>query len=404
MGQGLRRRPRHPDRAGPRGAAAGPAARAGRRLPGRRARGRDGRRVRLLPARQGRRRPVDRHRDARAGRRRARRPPAPRLRDRAGDRGRRGGADRGVLRRPGGVGAVAAPRLPARPGHRRDQGGQPAGHRLHPRRARHHRLGRHQRGGRGEFAGDHPHRGAVPRRQRQPPNRSARWCPATRRCRRRSGARRPRRSPRRSAASRRRTGRRSATSPTPTWCWSSCPGRSSPRWPSWARPARTISCAPRSSRWSSTCPRTASVEEILARLPELHEAYRADYQGYYDRNATPDSPAIRGADPAIVLVPGRGDVLLRQGQADRPGRRRVLRQRDQRDARRRIGVHLRPDQRGGEVRHRVLGAGGGEAAADAEAQGRWPPGSRWSPAPAPGSARPSPPGSPPRAAASSSPT
>jgi len=53
-------------------------------------------------------------------------------------------------------------------------------------------------------------------------------------------------------------------------------------------------------------PATASVEEILARLPELHEAYRADYQGYYDRNATPDSPALRGADPAIVLVPGVG--------------------------------------------------------------------------------------------------
>jgi rhamnulose-1-phosphate aldolase/alcohol dehydrogenase len=53
-------------------------------------------------------------------------------------------------------------------------------------------------------------------------------------------------------------------------------------------------------------PSTATVEEILERLPALHEAYRADYQGYYDRNATPDSPAIRGADPAIVLVPGVG--------------------------------------------------------------------------------------------------
>ena len=34
--------------------------------------------------------------------------------------------------------------------------------------------------------------------------------------------------------------------------------------------------------------------------------YRADYQAYYDRHAGPDSPAIRGADPAIVLVPGVG--------------------------------------------------------------------------------------------------
>ena len=53
-------------------------------------------------------------------------------------------------------------------------------------------------------------------------------------------------------------------------------------------------------------PATASVEDSIARLRELHEAYRADYQGYYDRNATPDSPAIRGADPLIVLIPGVG--------------------------------------------------------------------------------------------------
>ena len=53
-------------------------------------------------------------------------------------------------------------------------------------------------------------------------------------------------------------------------------------------------------------PASASVDEVKARLVELHEAYRADYQGYYDRNAAADSPAIRGADPAIVLVPGVG--------------------------------------------------------------------------------------------------
>jgi rhamnulose-1-phosphate aldolase/alcohol dehydrogenase len=53
-------------------------------------------------------------------------------------------------------------------------------------------------------------------------------------------------------------------------------------------------------------PASATVEEITARLAELHAAYRADYQGYYDRNAAADSPAMRGADPAIVLVPGVG--------------------------------------------------------------------------------------------------
>jgi rhamnulose-1-phosphate aldolase/alcohol dehydrogenase len=53
-------------------------------------------------------------------------------------------------------------------------------------------------------------------------------------------------------------------------------------------------------------PGTASAEEIVARLKEVHAAYREDYRAYYERHATPDSPPMRGADPAIVLVPGVG--------------------------------------------------------------------------------------------------
>ncbi|MFP7760160.1 bifunctional aldolase/short-chain dehydrogenase [Marisediminicola sp. LYQ85] len=53
-------------------------------------------------------------------------------------------------------------------------------------------------------------------------------------------------------------------------------------------------------------PADATVDESLERLAELHTEYRADYQAYYDRFATADSPAIRGADPVIVLVPGVG--------------------------------------------------------------------------------------------------
>jgi len=53
-------------------------------------------------------------------------------------------------------------------------------------------------------------------------------------------------------------------------------------------------------------PATASVAETVARLKELHAEYRADYAAYYQRHATPDSPPMRGADPAIVLVPGVG--------------------------------------------------------------------------------------------------
>ncbi|MGQ2916516.1 bifunctional aldolase/short-chain dehydrogenase [Microbacterium aurantiacum] len=53
-------------------------------------------------------------------------------------------------------------------------------------------------------------------------------------------------------------------------------------------------------------PADASVDDAIARLVELHEAYRADYQAYYDAHATAESPAIRGADPLIVLIPGVG--------------------------------------------------------------------------------------------------
>jgi rhamnulose-1-phosphate aldolase/alcohol dehydrogenase len=53
-------------------------------------------------------------------------------------------------------------------------------------------------------------------------------------------------------------------------------------------------------------PSAATLEESVARLEELAVSYREDYQAYYDRHATPDSPPIRGADPLIVLVPGVG--------------------------------------------------------------------------------------------------
>jgi rhamnulose-1-phosphate aldolase/alcohol dehydrogenase len=53
-------------------------------------------------------------------------------------------------------------------------------------------------------------------------------------------------------------------------------------------------------------PATAPVDELVARLHELHAAYRDDYAAYYRRHAGPDSPPMRGADPVIVLVPGVG--------------------------------------------------------------------------------------------------
>ncbi|MBU8808122.1 bifunctional aldolase/short-chain dehydrogenase [Mycolicibacterium goodii] len=53
-------------------------------------------------------------------------------------------------------------------------------------------------------------------------------------------------------------------------------------------------------------PADAPLDDCKARLAELHQAYRADYRAYYERHADPASPPMRGADPAIVLIPGVG--------------------------------------------------------------------------------------------------
>lgn len=53
-------------------------------------------------------------------------------------------------------------------------------------------------------------------------------------------------------------------------------------------------------------PSDASVEDKKVRLEELHEEYRGEYRAYYERYADDETPAMRGADPAIFLIPGIG--------------------------------------------------------------------------------------------------
>jgi rhamnulose-1-phosphate aldolase/alcohol dehydrogenase len=58
-------------------------------------------------------------------------------------------------------------------------------------------------------------------------------------------------------------------------------------------------------------PADASVEQSIERLRELHEAYRAEYAAYYARGVAAEAvsgavPPMRGADPAIILIPGVG--------------------------------------------------------------------------------------------------
>ena len=109
------------------------------------------------------------------------------------------------------------------------------------------------------------------------------------------------------------------------------------------------------------------MDDCTARLRELHEAYRADYTGYYERNATPESPAIRGADPLIILVPGVG--MFSYGK-DKQTARWPVSSTSTRSTSCEVprAVDLHADRRVREVQDRILGAGGGQAAADAEAQ------------------------------------
>jgi rhamnulose-1-phosphate aldolase/alcohol dehydrogenase len=53
-------------------------------------------------------------------------------------------------------------------------------------------------------------------------------------------------------------------------------------------------------------PPSAPLTHVVDRLRELHTAYRDDYRAYYERYADDATPPMRGADPAIVLVPGVG--------------------------------------------------------------------------------------------------
>ena len=53
-------------------------------------------------------------------------------------------------------------------------------------------------------------------------------------------------------------------------------------------------------------PAAAPPDAVRERLRELHAAYREEYRAYYERYAGAGTPPMRGADPAIVLVPGVG--------------------------------------------------------------------------------------------------
>ena len=283
---------------------------------------------------------------------------------------------------------------------KRDQSG---GDRLHPGRARDHRLGRDLRGGRSPVGGDHRHR--RPSHRRAQPPRAVR--PAVGRLR--PAARR------RAAGQGRRPGADAAV----------LASHDRPMVGHFSDDPAVLDFLaatehPRLAALGTSCPdhflRTkvkplvldlpagAPVEDSISRLRELHEPIATTTRPTTSATPRPTRPAIRGADPLIILVPGVGMFCYGKDKqtARVAGEFYVNAINVMRGAE--GGVQLRADRRGGEVPDRVLGVGGGEAARGCRSRSRWPPGSRWSPGLHPASARPSPRGWPPRAPAWSSPT
>ena len=185
-----------------------------------------------------------------------------------------------------------------------------------------------------------------------------------------SAARRRPRSPRRSAASRRTTARWSATSPTTRRVLEFLASAEAPR-----LAALGTSCPDHFLRTKVKpmlldLPAGASVEDSIARLKELHEKYRADYTKYYEKHAVlADSRRpMRGADPLIVLVPGVGMFSYGANkQTARVAGEFYLNAINVMRGAEAISTYT-PISDAREVPHRVLGARGGEAAADAEAE------------------------------------
>jgi rhamnulose-1-phosphate aldolase/alcohol dehydrogenase len=53
-------------------------------------------------------------------------------------------------------------------------------------------------------------------------------------------------------------------------------------------------------------PGCGSLDQLRAAVRGGLEKYRAEYAGYYEKHKHPDSPAMRDANPTVVLVPGLG--------------------------------------------------------------------------------------------------
>ena len=118
-------------------------------------------------------------------------------------------------------------------------------------------------------------------------------------------------------------------------------------------------------------PQTDDVAALKEKLAEGIAKYRADYAAYYEACKHADSPAMRDANPTVILIPGSGFNRVGQRQIREPRDRRVLRLRHRSDARRAGHRQLYRAAAARSVRHRILAAGRSQVAADAAKSASW---------------------------------
>src|SRR5581483_2665030 len=63
-------------------------------------------------------------------------------------------------------------------------------------------------------------------------------------------------------------------------------------------------------------PGTGDVESLQSMLAEGLARYREDYVAYYQRCRRPDSPAMRDANPTVILIPGRGMIAWGKNKSE----------------------------------------------------------------------------------------
>ena len=76
--------------------------------------------------------------------------------------------------------------------------------------------------------------------------------------------------------------------------------------PIWERVAPITSFAPKSGRCLFPGTRAQMRRDLREQIDSALQNYRKEYGEYYKSFAQPDSPAMRDANPTVVLIPGIG--------------------------------------------------------------------------------------------------